>query len=167
LNKKNNLLSKLKNTVRAIAELLNIPFSDKIVNNILYEDSIILNEAKESKSEWDPVLKSIKLLQKISPLFDVRFRYQSAVADLFVKKYGHNGVCDNIEEFLHQLTPLFNEYIKTINPGYDPEFGKDLNHIQKVNELKIMFFEEFITKSKDGKDVFISEDDINRYYDNI
>ncbi|MCY8822395.1 hypothetical protein MOE22_16955, partial [Bacillus atrophaeus] len=167
LNHKNNLLSKIKNIVRDIAELLNIPFSDKIVNNILYEDSIILNESKESKFEWAPVLKSIKLLQKISPIFDVRFRYQSAVADLFVKKYGHDGVCENIEEFLYQLTPLFNEYIKTINPGYEPDFGKDLNHIQKVNQLKYTFFEEFVTKSKEGKDVFISEEDINRYYKNI
>ncbi|MGE1108175.1 lantibiotic dehydratase [Bacillus wiedmannii] len=166
-NQRNIILSKIKNIIIEIAQFLQVDFPKKLINNIIYEDSILYKNSAEKKEDWEITLNNIELLQKISPIFDIRFRYQSAVAELFIEKYGEKGVCNNVEEFLTLLKPLFDEYLRTLIPGYEPKFGENLAHIKKINKLKKSFMDEFISPTNNGNNVCINKKDIERYYKEI
>lgn len=51
----------------------------------------------------DPVREGVEWLLRLSPMFDAYCRYQSALADHFLVRYGKDGVCRDVQAFLEEF----------------------------------------------------------------
>ncbi|XEC96271.1 lantibiotic dehydratase [Paenibacillus tarimensis] len=138
------LLNEIGTTFRCLNETIGCGISDKSLALLIYEDAVLDKPGRLPDSAWSAALDDLAALQQVAPVFDVKFRLQSVIAQLFVEQYGKHGVCTDTGQFVRQLIPVIWEFLRAMIPGElfaDLEVRNDNPSVSELNRLKREFGE--------------------------
>ncbi len=109
--------------------------------------------------------------QSIAPIFDVKFRIQSAIAQKFIEMYGEDGVCDKPGQFLSTVVPTLTEFYSAFLPTALPkdlELKNELKPIRILNELQREMGELLLERFKnEQEEVHLTHEELTSFAERI
>jgi hypothetical protein len=107
--------------------------TDQIPVPLIYEDSALSSGPfKMNRQYWEGCLQSLSELQRIFPLFDGLLVSRLSMRELFKKRYGTGGICQDVQSFLASFAevyqqPLQRARIELADHRSQPELSNPLN----------------------------------------
>lgn len=156
-------LRESRERMEELYDLLGLAEAKGTLSLLFYEDASLPQVKPLSEQQYAGVLEDLYLYQELAPLFDVKYRLQSAIAHTFVQHYGEDGICTNTSSFIQRLIPINQWFLKAMMYGElhaDLEVANDIEPIRKLNELKIEFADLLCERLQSGEDVVFTRDDL-------
>jgi hypothetical protein len=137
---------------------------------LLYEDAMIPEPTRLPAAEWQGMVQDLARLQDLAPLFDVKYRLQSKLAQLFRDQYGEDGVCPRTSDLIQPLVMVNQDFFRAMVPEElhaDLELANDVENIRILNELKVEFGRMITEKLLDGEEVVLTAEDVDAFASRI
>ncbi len=164
-------LQRVKEIYRDICTDLQIEISETSLGLLVYEDAILQEKSSFSLDNWKEYLNDLVAYQSIAPIFDVKFRIQSAIAQKFIEMYGEDGVCDKPGQFLSTVVPTLTEFYSAFLPTALPkdlELKNELKPIRILNELQREMGELLLERFKnEQEEVHLTHEELTSFAERI
>ncbi|ASS75451.1 hypothetical protein CIG75_11005 [Tumebacillus algifaecis] len=137
---------------------------------LLYEDAIMPEPTRLPADEWQAMAQDLARLQELSPLFDVKYRLQSRLAQVFREQYGEDGVCTRASDMIQALVTVNQEFFRAMVPEElhaDLKLANDVENIRILNELKLEFGRLITERLLSGEEVVLSDADVESFTSRI
>ena len=137
---------------------------------LLYEDAMLSESTRLPADEWQGLSQDLARLQELAPLFDVKFRLQSKLAQVFRELYGEDGVCPSATQLIQPLVAVNQDFFRAMVPEElhaDLEIGNEVENIRILNELKIEFGRMMTERLLSGEEVVLSPEDVEAFASRI
>ncbi|ARU62690.1 hypothetical protein CBW65_18185 [Tumebacillus avium] len=137
---------------------------------LLYEDAMLPEPTRLPADEWQGMMQDLARLQELSPLFDVKYRLQSRLAQMFRQTYGEDGVCTRASELIQPLVAVNQEFFRAMVPEElhaDLGIANEVENIRVLNELKVEFGRMISERLLSGEEVVLSAEDIDAFTSQI
>ncbi|MBL0386969.1 lantibiotic dehydratase [Tumebacillus sp. ITR2] len=164
------LLSRIRDVMSGLFELLGLQAAQDTLSLLFYEDALLKEIQPVSESRYAKVLEALKLYQQLGPIFDSRYRAQTATAREFVRLYGEDGVCTDTASFIHKLVPIHEQFRKTLATGallVDLDVANDIDSIRILNELNLEFAQLLQSKWLGDAEVELTVEELQGFIDRI
>ncbi|MFD2171151.1 lantibiotic dehydratase [Tumebacillus lipolyticus] len=138
---------------------------------LLYEDAVLPEPTRLPADEWELMAQDLARLQQLSPLFDVKYRLQSKLAQVFRETYGEEGVCARATELIQPLVAVNQEFFRAMVPEElhaDLGIANEVESVRVLNELKVEFGRMITERLLAGEEeVALTEADIESFTSRI
>lgn len=170
VHERGSILGQMKNIFENIFRALKTNIPEESLKMLVYEDEILPNFGTMSKQKWNEYLANLAAYQSISPLFDIKFRLQSEIADKFIEMYGEDGICDNSNEFLSELSKIFTKYNRSLLPTEilaDLEIQSENQNIKDLISLKKEFGMTLAKRMQEEDEVILTPEEMEHFCQRI
>ena len=166
----------LKNTIEWVCSNLNDQLTrnipPKVLNSCFYEDCYRLDaNIQLHNAELTSITADLKKLLAITPLFDFNCQIQSILANMFIQKYGEDGVCQEATKFLSdaqdelQCTGVV-FFDKHIPEKFRSIFKSDTS-AQVLDDLHTQFMDHLIENIDKKKNFSVDDKVLNKICEDI
>ena len=166
----------LKNTIEGVCSYLNEQLArnipPKVLSSCFYEDCYRLNaDIQLPNAEIATITSDLKKLLAITPLFDFNCQLQSILANMFIQKYGENGVCREATKFLSEAQDELQCTGVVFFDKHIPEKFKDTfkndSSAETLNNLHAKFMDHLIENIDNKENFTVDEKVLNEICEEI
>ncbi|TCP59062.1 lantibiotic biosynthesis dehydratase-like protein [Tumebacillus sp. BK434] len=166
VEERKELLSQLTATFESLYAEVGVEADASRFAMLLYEDAVLPEPTRLPADEWQGMVQDLARLQELSPLFDVKYRLQSRLAQMFRATYGADGVCTRASDLIQPLVAVNQEFFRAMVPEElhaDLGIGNDVENIRILNELKVEFGRMIAERLLTGEEVVLCAEDLEAF----